>query len=83
MQQRKSETGIAAELQLVFSPQEEVRNLPDADQQEKERDEDAELSSVEASLLDAFIQAVLNSTREAIDAVESLDLHNPNSSLSH
>jgi len=53
------------------------------DQQEKERDEDAELSSLEASLLDAFIQAVLNSTRQAIDPVESLDPHNPNSSLSH
>jgi hypothetical protein len=36
-------------------------------------DEDAELSSLEALLFEEFIQTVLNSNTEEIDAVESLD----------
>jgi hypothetical protein len=40
---------------------------------EEAHDEDAELSSLEALLLEEFIQAVLNSNTEEIDAVESLD----------
>ena len=36
-------------------------------------DEDGELSSLGALVLEEFIQAVLNSNTEEIDAVESLD----------
>jgi hypothetical protein len=68
MQQRKSDTGIAAKLQLVFSSQEEARDLPRTVPHGRARDEDAELSSLEA-----LIQEVLNSTRDELNAVESLD----------
>ena len=59
MQQRKSDTGIAAELQLAFSSQEEAWDFPSTVPHEGEHDEDAELSSFEA-----LIQAVLNSNTE-------------------
>jgi hypothetical protein len=87
MQQRKSDTSLAAELQLVFSSQEKARYFPGTAPQGDVRDEDEE------SLVEALIQAVLNSNTEAIDAVEPLDcvlvvvrtvaVHNRNSSLSN
>jgi hypothetical protein len=73
MQQTKSDTGIVAELRSVFSPQEEARYFPGTAPHEEAHDEDAELSSLEALLFEEFIQAVLNSNTEEIDAVESLD----------
>jgi hypothetical protein len=88
MQQRKSDIGQAAELQLVFPSQEKARYFPGTAPQGQTRDEDAEEPS-----LKALIQAVLNSNTEAIDAVEPLDcvlvvvrtvaVHNRNSSLSN
>jgi hypothetical protein len=70
MQKRKNDTGLAAELQLVFSPQEKARYL-----------------------VEALIQAVLNSNPEVIDAAEPFDcvllvvrtvkVHSRNSSLSN
>jgi hypothetical protein len=87
MQQKKNDTGIAAELQLVFSSQEQDRYFPGTAPHEDARDEDADVPSLEA-----LIQAVLNSNTEAIDAAEPLDcvllvlrtvtVHNLNSSLS-
>ena len=73
MQQTKSDTGIAEELQLVPSSQEEARYFPGTALHGGAHDEDAELSSLEALLFEEFIQAVLNSNTEEIDAVESLD----------
>jgi hypothetical protein len=73
MQQTKSDTGVAAELQSVFSSQEEARYFLGTAPYEEAHDEDAELSSLEALLFEQFIQAVLNSHTEEIDAVESLD----------
>lgn len=63
MQQRKSNKGLATELQLVCWSPEEARYFPGT-VHGGARDEDAELSSREA-----FIQAVLNSDTEALDAV--------------
>jgi hypothetical protein len=67
MQQRKSDTGRAAELQLVFSSQEQGRYFPGTATQRDARDEDAEEPS-----LDPLIQAVLNSNTDAVDAAEAL-----------
>jgi hypothetical protein len=87
MQQKKNDTGIVAELRLVFSPQEQDWYFPGTAPQREARDEHAEEPSLEA-----LIQAVLNSNTEAIDAAEPLDcvllvvrtvtVHNLNSSLS-
>jgi hypothetical protein len=87
MQQRNNDTGVAAELQLVFSSQEKAPYFPDTAPQGEVRDEDEE------SLVEALIQAVLNSNTAAIDAAEPLDcvlvvvrtvaVHNRNSSLSN
>jgi hypothetical protein len=68
VQQGNGDTGIAAELQWVSSPQEEARYFPGTAPHGGARDEDAEVSSLEA-----LIPAVLNSNTEALDAVESLD----------
>jgi hypothetical protein len=73
MHEIKSDAGIATELQLAISSQEEDRYFPATAPRDEAHDEDAELSSLESLLLAEFIQAVLNSTREAIDAVESSD----------
>jgi hypothetical protein len=58
-QQRESDTGVAAKLQL-FSSQEDAGHFPSTAPDEAARDEDAEVQpSVEA-----LIQAVLNSNIE-------------------
>jgi len=54
--QGNGDTGIAAELQWVSSPQEEARYFPGTAPHGGARDEDAEVPSLEA-----LIQAVLNS----------------------
>jgi hypothetical protein len=59
VQQRNSDTGIAAELHLVFSSQEKVRYFPGTAPQRDARDEDAEEPS-----LKALIQAVLNNNTQ-------------------
>jgi hypothetical protein len=59
MQQRKNDTGRATELQLVFSSQDNARYFPGTAPQGEARDEDAE-----ESLVEALIQAVLNSNAE-------------------
>ena len=59
MQQRKSNTGLAAELLLAFSSQGEDRDFPGTVPHGGVRDEGAELPSFEA-----LIQAVLNSNTE-------------------
>jgi hypothetical protein len=68
MQDRKSYTGIAAELQLAFSSQEEVEYFTGAAPHGQAHDEDAELPSLET-----LIQAVLDSNTEDINAWELLD----------
>jgi hypothetical protein len=55
VQQRKSDTGIAAELRLVFPSQEKPRYFSGTAPLRDARDEDAEEPSLEA-----LIQAVLN-----------------------
>jgi hypothetical protein len=55
VQQRDSDTGIAAELHLLFSSQQKARHFPDTAPQRDTRDEDAEEPSLEE-----LIQAVLN-----------------------
>jgi len=62
VQQRKSDTGRAAKLQLAFSSQEKAPYFPGAASQRDASDEGAEEPSLEA-----LIQAVLNNNREAID----------------
>ena len=63
---------MAAELQLDSS-QEEDRYFSSTDPRGGAHDEDAELSSLDALLLEALIKAVLNSNTEEIDAAESSD----------
>ena len=65
MQQRKSDTDIAAELQLVCWSPEDARSFPGTVPHGGARDEDADVPSLEA-----LIQAVLNSNTEEIEAVE-------------
>jgi hypothetical protein len=65
MQQTKSDTGVAAKLQSVFSSQEAARYFPGTAPHEEANDEDAELSSLEALLFEEFIQAVPNSHTDA------------------
>jgi hypothetical protein len=83
MQQRNNDTGVAAELQLVFSSQEKAPYFPDTAPQGEVRDEDEE------SLVEALIQAVLNSNTEAepldcvLVVVRTVAVHNRNSSLSN
>jgi hypothetical protein len=59
VQQRKSDTGVAAELHLVFPSQQKARYFPGTAPQTDARDEDAEEPSVEA-----LIQAVLNNNTQ-------------------
>jgi len=68
MQQRKSDTDVAAESQSVFSSQDEAQYFPSTTPHGGARD--AELSSYEALILDVLIQAVLNSNKEEIEAIE-------------
>jgi len=60
MQQRKSDTGLAAELWLVFSPLEDALYFPGTAPDGGAPDEDAEAPPS----LEALIQAVLNSNTE-------------------
>ena len=69
MQQTKSDTGVTAEPQSVFSSQEEAEYFPGTAPNEGARDEDEQLSSLEALILDELIQAVLNSNKEEINAI--------------
>jgi hypothetical protein len=57
MQQKKSDTGLAAEFYLAFSPLRDARNFPGTAPDEVAHDEDAEV----LPSLEALIQAVLNS----------------------
>ena len=59
MQQRKSDTGRAAKVQLVFSSQEKAPHFPGTASQRDVSDEGAEEPSLEA-----LIQAVLNNNTE-------------------
>ncbi|MBV9301452.1 MAG: hypothetical protein JOY62_05750 [Acidobacteriaceae bacterium] len=68
MQQRKNNTGITAELQLIFSSQEDAGYFPGTASHRVPRDKDAELSSREA-----LIQVVLSSNTEERYAEELLD----------
>jgi hypothetical protein len=59
VQQKQHNTGIAAELQLVFPSQQEARYFPGTASQRDASDEGAEEPSLEA-----LIQAVLNNNTE-------------------